>query len=334
MRQELRAGNRSIFSRELTEALDETLARNEQAILFLNRRGHATHIMCRDCGHVLQCPNCEMPLTQHVTRGPQLTCHHCGYETTPPETCPNCDSQRIRYFGTGTEKVEALVRERWPQAIPIRWDRDTTSGKHSHEALLHRFASGEANVLIGTQMVAKGLDLPLVTLVGVVSADVGLFLPDYRAGERVFQVLTQVAGRAGRGLLGGRVVLQTYVPEHYAVRAAAAHDFHTFYRREMTHRRAFGYPPVTSMARVVFRYPDFEQARTAAETLSGRLRAFIEQEELSATALVGPAPCFYARLDNRFRWHVIIRGPDPISVLRAVDLDPDWHVDIDPVSVL
>jgi primosomal protein N' (replication factor Y) len=334
MRQELRAGNRSIFSRALADALNETLVGGEQAILFLNRRGEATHVVCRDCGHVLHCPNCEVPLTQHGTHEARLTCHHCGYHTTPPSTCPECGSTRIRYFGAGTERVEALVRERWPEAVSLRWDRDTTGGRDAHEALLARFASGEANVLIGTQMVAKGLDLPLVTLVGVVSADVGLYLPDYRAGERVFQVLTQVAGRAGRGLLGGRVVLQTYAPEHYAVQAAAAHDFHAFYQREMAYRRQFGYPPVTSMARVVFRYPDAEQAQSAAETFAHHAQAVIDSEGLEATALIGPAPCFYQRLDGRYRWHVILRGPDPAAVLRAIDLAPEWQVDIDPVSTL
>ena len=202
LRQELRAGNRSIFSRSLEKAITETLERGEQAILFLNRRGSATFVICRDCGYVATCPRCGLPLTYH--RGSMmLVCHHCGRREPHQPECPVCQSKRIRYFGLGTEEVAERVQQRWPEARITRWDRDTTAGRNTHETLLASFINQEADILVGTQMIAKGLDLPFVTLVGVISADVSLGLPDYRTGERAFQILAQVAGRAGRGLLGG-----------------------------------------------------------------------------------------------------------------------------------
>ena len=242
LRAELRAGNRSIFSRTLQGALDTALQQNEQVILFLNRRGSSTFVLCRDCGHVLNCPRCDIPLTHHRTTE-QLTCHHCGYRSPQPQLCPNCNSKRIRYFGLGTELVENTVRKRWPDARLVRWDRDTARSHEAHTSILHTFAEGRADVLVGTQMVAKGLDLPLVTVVGVISADTMLNLPDFRAAERTFQLLTQVAGRAGRSLLSGQVVIQTYHPDHYAVRAAAKHDYAAFAAQELAFRREAGYPP-------------------------------------------------------------------------------------------
>ncbi|HIE39123.1 MAG TPA: primosomal protein N', partial [Anaerolineae bacterium] len=203
MRAELKAGNRSIFSRALAGALDEALGRGEQAILFLNRRGRATFVLCRDCGYVARCPRCDVPLTVHGRRA-VLVCHHCDHRESPPGECPRCGGTRIRHFGLGTEGVEAAVRERWPQARLLRWDRDTARTAEAHWNILQRFSDGQADVLVGTQMIAKGLDLPLVTVVGVISADTGLNLPDFRAAERTFQLLEQVAGRAGRGLRGGR----------------------------------------------------------------------------------------------------------------------------------
>ena len=229
MRQELRSNNRSIFSRALSGAIEKILQRDEQAILFLNRRGTATYVFCRSCGHVMHCPRCDTPLTWHVPRPGGsaegvLICHQCNYRGKSPEKCPSCGSDQIRYFGGGTERVEQEVRERYSDARVIRWDRDTTQGKNAHVHLLEQFASHQYNIMVGTQMIAKGLDLPLVTLVGVINADVGLHLPDFRSGERTFQLLTQVAGRAGRGILGGEVIIQTYAPEHYAIRAASQHD--------------------------------------------------------------------------------------------------------------
>jgi primosomal protein N' (replication factor Y) len=338
LRQELRAGNTSLFSRRLQAALAETLARGEQAILFLNRRGAATFVFCRDCGEALKCDNCDMPLTYHAAAGAaELVCHHCNFRRPQPERCPNCGSRRVKYFGAGTERVEAAVRELLPAARTLRWDRDATRFKGAHELILQQFATQQADVLIGTQMIAKGLDLPLVTLVGVISADVGLGLPDYRASERTFQVLTQVAGRAGRGLLGGRVVLQTYNPDHYVIRAAAGHDYAAFYARELRYRKELGYPPFRRVLRLIYRHGDAgraeAEARTAASQLAGRLRALSRAEQGPTADVVGPAPCFFGKIAGEHRWHLIVRAADPAALARGMTFK-GWHVDVDPVSLL
>ncbi len=333
LRQELRAGNRSIFSRALATAVDETLERGEQAILFLNRRGTATFIICRDCGHVLKCPRCDMPLTYHRP-GMMLSCHHCGRREPPHQECPICGSKRIRYFGLGTEEVEARVQQRWPQARITRWDRDTTAGRDTHEQLLSRFINHEADILVGTQMIAKGLDLPLVTLVGVISADVSLGLPDYRTGERAFQVLAQVAGRAGRGLLGGRVIIQTYKPEHYAIQAAAEHDFAGFYVDEIRFRTQHSLPPFRRLAKLVFVDPYNDRGQREAEKLAKGLRLHVRELALGATEILGPTPPFFNRVDGRYRWQIIVRTPNPTRLLADFPIPRGWQVDIDPVSTL
>jgi len=274
MRQELRAGNRSIFSRPLASGLRHVLTAGQQAILYLNRRGAATFVMCRDCGYVEACRRCATPLTYH-SAGETLLCHHCNRRYPVPAICPKCESKRIRFFGAGTENVEEAVKLEFPEARTLRWDRDVTGAKGSHDAILAKFVAHEADVLIGTQMIAKGLDLPLVTLVGVIAADVGLFLPDFRAGERTFQLLTQVAGRAGRSVLGGEVIVQTYHPDHYAVLAASRHDYEGFYRQEMNFRREQGYPPVRRLARLVYHHSKREQAQAEAMRLADLLRAEI-----------------------------------------------------------
>lgn len=334
MRQELRADNRSIFSRALHRALEKVLAADQQAILFMNRRGTATSVVCRDCGHVHKCPRCDTPLVYH---GPAraLTCHHCGHREAQPRTCPACQSKRIKYLGVGTELIEQAVSVTFPQARTLRWDRDTTGArKNAHEAILEHFTEGRADILVGTQMIAKGLDLPLVTLVGVVLADVGLNLPDYRAVERTFQVLAQVAGRAGRGLLGGRVILQTYNPEHVAVTAAAHHDYHTFYTHEVTARRELNYPPFKRLARLLFRHPQDARAEQMAAEAAALVRERVRAQDLRTTDVIGPVPCFFARLAGHYRWHVIVRSPDPVHVLIGLPLKPEWTVDIDPVDLL
>lgn len=334
LRQELRAGNVSIFSRRLQTALRETLARREQAILFLNRRGTSTFVFCRDCGEALKCERCDMPLTYHTGEGgAQLVCHHCNFRRTQPERCPHCGSKRVKYFGSGTEKVEDAVRDLFPEARTLRWDQDATRFKGAHELILQQFSTHQADVLIGTQMIAKGLDLPLVTLVGVISADVGLGLPDYRATERTFQVLTQVAGRAGRGLLGGRVVLQTYAPEHYIVQAASHHDYAAFYARELRYRKDLGYPPFRRVMRLVFRHADAARAEAEANALAKELREQIRSEKLAATDLVGPAPCFFGKINGESRWQIIVRSPDPAVLARGRTLK-GWFVDVDPVGTL
>jgi len=338
LRQELRAGNTSIFSRRLQSALAETLARNEQAILFLNRRGTATFVFCRDCGEALKCDNCDMPLTYHASAAAngapaQLVCHHCSYRRAQPQRCPNCGSRRIKYFGTGTERVEAAVRELFPASRTLRWDHDVTRYKGAHELILQQFTTQQADVLIGTQMIAKGLDLPLVTLVGIISGDVGLGLPDYRASERTFQVLTQVAGRAGRGLLGGRVVLQTYNPDHYIIRAAAEHDYAVFYDRELRYRKELGYPPFRRVLRLVYRHAQADRAEAEAKVAASQLRARLKAQGLPASDLIGPAPCFFGKIAGEHRWHVIVRAADPAALARGLTLK-GWHVDVDPMSLL
>ncbi|MGE5263055.1 MAG: primosomal protein N', partial [Acidobacteriota bacterium] len=250
LRAELKAGNRSIFSRALQLEMAHTLATREQAILFLNRRGTATFVLCRDCGNAYKCRRCDNPMTYHGSND-ELVCHHCNRRDRVPTQCPYCGSTRIRYFGTGTQKVEEQIQVLFPSARTLRWDYDVTRGKDSHEAILDQFVRHQADILIGTQMIAKGLDLPLVTLVGVISADTSLNLPDFRAGERTFQLLTQVAGRAGRSILGGKVILQTYAPEHYAIQAASHHDYAAFYEREIAFRREQGYPPFNRLIRLL-----------------------------------------------------------------------------------
>ena len=332
MRQELKAGNRSIFSRPLQAALGEVLALDQQAILFLNRRGTATYVFCRDCGNALKCPRCDIPLTYH-SPAQALTCHHCGYRRNLPQKCPQCQSARIRQYGTGTERVEAEVQAMFPSARTLRWDYESTRQKGAHEAILNHFISQRANVLIGTQMLAKGLDLPLVTLVGVVLADVGLNMPDFRAAERTFQVLTQVAGRAGRSPLGGKVILQTFQPEHYAIQAAAGHSYRDFYQKELEYRRQLGYPPFAQLVRLEHRQRDPLLAEQAANKLAEQIRGWMEAEGYRSTTLTGPVPCFFARVAGFYRWQILLRGPDPAALLRLRPLS-DWRIEVNPPSLL
>jgi primosomal protein N' (replication factor Y) len=345
LRQELLAGNRSIFSRALQEGLRQTLAAGEQAILFLNRRGTATFVLCRDCGYVARCPNCDVPLTYHyplrvagaspagrTAQAERLVCHHCSHREPAPAQCPECGGWRIRHFGLGTERVEETVHESFPDARLLRWDRGTASGL-DHERFLQAFVDHRADVLIGTQMIAKGLDLPLVTLVGVISADTALHLPDFRAAERTFQLLTQVAGRAGRSRRGGRVLIQTYNPEHYAIEAASRHDYAGFYRQELSYRRQLGYPPHSRLIALRFSDRDPHRCRAEAERLGRWLAA--ESHRLGLPAdLIGPAPCFFSRVLGRYRWQILVRAPDPRPLLHDIALPWGWSVDVDPIDLL
>ena len=333
LRQELRTGNRSIFSRALREAMGVALAANEQVILFLNRRGATTFVMCRDCGHVLKCPRCDVPLTYHSAED-DLLCHHCNWRSDPPSACPSCWSARIKHFGIGTQQVEAVTRELFPEAEIVRWDRDTTGGKMAHEEILERFITQQANVMIGTQMIAKGLDLPLVTLVGVMSADTALHLPDFRAAERTFQLLTQVAGRAGRSILGGKVIMQTYAPAHYCIEAASRHDYEGFYSQEMEFRRQHRYPPFSRLVRLVYVHRDAQRCQEEAERMHRVLSNKIARLGLPEIDLIGSAPAFLSRIRRQYRWHLIVRGRDPYPLLEDLTLPLGWRVDVDPVSVL
>jgi primosomal protein N' (replication factor Y) len=332
MREELKFGNRSIFSKVLQVELAQVLAEKRQAILFINRRGTATYVFCRDCGHTLKCPRCDLPLTYHGAQQ-ALTCHHCGYQRKMPKRCPVCKSTRIRQYGTGTERVEAEVQSLFPQARTLRWDFETTRKKGAHEAILSSFSAQRADILVGTQMLAKGLDLPLVTLVGVVLADVGLNLPDYRASERTFQVLTQVAGRAGRSPLGGKVILQTFQPEHYVLQAAARHNYRGFYHQELDYRRQLGYPPYQRLVRLEYRHVREAEAERMAKMMVGNIKSWIDSGGYRATEIVGPVPCFYARLGGQYRWQIVLRGPELLSLLRGRSLG-EWRIEVNPPSLL
>lgn len=333
MRAVWKTGQGGALSAVLLDALDEALRRGEQALLFLNRRGTMTHVFCRECGHVFACPRCRTPLVYHASLQ-RLMCHHCGYRRNWPRTCPQCQSTAIAGIGWGTERLEAEIRHRFPQARVFRWDRDTAFGQDEVDILLEHFRRGEADVLIGTQVLAKGLDLPNVTLVGVVLADIGLTLPDYRAAERTFQVLTQVIGRAGRREKPGRAIIQTYMPDHYALRAAAAQDYDLFFHEETARRRRLGYPPFARLVRLEYRDVVEERAKQAAEALAQQLRAWIRKAEARATTLIGPVPCFFSPLAGWHRWHIILRGPDPTRLLRDRYLPPGWRIQVDPVSLL
>lgn len=333
LRVELRAGNRSPFSRALQQAIQVALVARQQVILFLNRRGAASFVMCRDCGHVIKCPGCAVTLTYHADSN-DLLCHHCNYRCSVPSLCPECGSKRIRFFGIGTQKVEQLVHELYPRARVLRWDRDATGGKDAHEELLAQFVSHRADVLIGTQMIAKGLDLPLVTLVGVVTADTALCLPDFRASERTFQLLTQVAGRAGRSILGGKVIVQTYAPQHFCIQAASRHDYEGFYRQELEFRRQQRYPPFSRLVRLLFTHISARKCEAESEKLQQLLYSTIARLGIADMDIVGPAPCFIERIRGRYRWQIVLRGPAPATLLANLQLPLGWQVDVDPVSLL
>lgn len=331
MREELRAGNRSIFSRSLRHALEDTLEKRHQAIIFLNRRGASSFVQCRNCGYVARCRRCDANLTHHAL-GEALVCHQCNSRYPVPVTCPRCFSRHIRFLGIGTQKVEQLTREAFPGARTLRWDRDTSRGKWSDEETMHRFLEHKADILIGTQLIAKGLDMPRVTLVGVINADLGLYLPDFRASERTFQLLCQVAGRAGRGKSAGRAVIQTYNPEHYAIRGAALQDYERFYLEETRFRRAHGEPPFARLVRLVYSHTVDDRCRQEAERLAREV-ADLSLATGIAVDTIGPAPTFVRRLRGKYRWHFLLRGNEAVELLRNIRIPAGWTIDIDPASV-
>ncbi|MSQ11817.1 MAG: primosomal protein N' [Dehalococcoidia bacterium] len=335
MREELRSGNRSIFSSPLHDALEGVLRRGEQAILFLNRRGSAGVVQCRDCGHVVRCRRCDLPMTYHGATD-RLQCHLCGVTRRPPAQCPACRGVRIRYLGVGTQRVADEVRATF--GVPVlRWDRDAAQEQRAHEELMDRFSRGEAPVLVGTQMVAKGLHLPRVTLVGVVLADVGLHVPDLRAGERLFQTLCQVAGRAGRAELPGHVIVQTYAPEHYAIKAAVRQEYLAFYRQEIAYRAEHRNPPFSRLARLMIAHVNETRCQQDAELMAQRLRNVLAKEGLGEADVVGPAPAYPPRVRGRYRWQVVLRLPPNRSgeltpLLSRAEVPPAWTVDVDPAD--
>jgi primosomal protein N' (replication factor Y) len=333
MREELKAGNRNIFSRALARAINEVVAAGEQAILFLNRRGGEYYIQCRRCGYVFRCRRCEVPLAHHIAEN-ILICHQCNYKTPVPQACPNCSNRQLKFLGAGTQKLEQEVKFAFPRARQLRWDSDATTGKTSNEDILQKFRNKQAEILIGTQMVAKGLDIPSVTLVGVVNADTSLNLPDFRAGERTFQLLSQVAGRAGRGPSAGRVIIQTFSPDNYAVRAAARHDYPSFYEQEINFRKELNNPPFSQLARLVFAHTNDAICQREAEKMKNVLAEEIEVRGEGGIGIIGPAPAFIHRLRGRFRWQIMLRGSGLSAFLSGIPLAGGWTVDIDPMSVI
>ena len=332
LRAELKSGNRTVFSRMLRSGITKTLERKEQVILFLNRRGAANFVQCRDCGHVIKCRRCSTPMTYHAEDS-HLRCHQCNYRVPAPMTCPECWGSHVRYVGMGTEALEVEVVKAFADAVTIRWDSDVTQGPGSHEEILRKFLAREADILIGTQMIAKGLHLPGVTLVGVVNADIGLFSPDFRASERVFQVLCQVAGRSGRGEERGTVIVQTYSPEHYAIQAASRQDFEGFFEDELGRRMEMGMPPYNKLARLVYAHPNPVAARREAERIGAALQERMDQWGFPDTKLIGPAPAPFERIRGRYRWHLMVQGPNPLMPLDNMPLPEGWTVDVDPVQL-
>ncbi|MCH3923037.1 primosomal protein N' [Limosilactobacillus sp.] len=334
MRPEIKRQGESNFSLPLLQALDLRLQRHEQSILMLNRRGFSSFMMCRDCGTVLKCPNCDISLTLHMdTR--TMKCHYCGHEEPIPQVCPNCHSRHIRYYGTGTEKVEQELNRLLPQARIIRMDVDTTRRKGMHEKLLRQFGQQQADILLGTQMIAKGLDFPNVTLVGVLNADTGLGLPDFRASEHTFDLLSQVSGRAGRANKQGQVIIQTFNPDHYAIEDAQAHDYERFFRQEMNLRHQAGYPPYYYTVRLMASHPE--------EAAAARAMAHIRQELAAklapSTIVLGPTPRAIARMKRRYYYQIVIKykkDPHLHSALQQILQETqakgfkDVQVSIDP----
>lgn len=316
MREELREGNRSMFSRILLEKLKDRLEKKQQTVLFLNKRGHSSFVMCRDCGYVINCPHCDISLTYHRFNQ-QMKCHYCGYEANVPTRCPECNSEHIRYFGTGTQKVEEELGKVLPEAKVIRMDVDTTSRKGSHERLLDDFQAGKADILLGTQMIAKGLDFPNITLVGVLTADTMLHLPDFRSSEKTFQLLTQVSGRAGRHELEGEVIIQTYTPEHYSIELAGRQNYDDFYEKEMMMRKIHHYPPFYYISLVTVTHENIMKVVSVTEKITQILQSRLTKEAIVLGPVASPIP----RINNRYRYQCLIkykREPELGKTLKSI----------------
>lgn len=320
LREELKSGNRSIFSVKLKELLQERLADGKQAMLFLNRRGYAGFVSCRSCGLVMKCPHCDVSLSEH--RGGKLVCHYCGYEQPVVNKCPSCGSKYILGFRAGTEQVEEMIKKEFPQARVLRMDADTTKKKESYEEILSAFANGEADILVGTQMIVKGHDFPNVTLVGILAADLSLAANDYRAGERTFQLLTQAAGRAGRGEAAGEVVIQTYQPEHYSIVHAANQDFEAFYEAEKTYRELLLYPPAAHMMAVQITAKEEEKGEKLSEKLAGKIKENYGKEPAgrqSRVMVIGPAKAGIGKINDIYRYVFYVKAKQYEDLIQIKD---------------
>jgi primosomal protein N' (replication factor Y) len=339
MRKEIRPkGRTKILSRLLKEAIYTRLAKNEGVILFLNRRGFSTFVNCKNCGYVLRCKFCGIPLTYHFHKD-SLVCHYCGYRQKTDEVCPQCKKGYLSYFGIGTQKVESEVARFFPQTSISRMDTDSVRFRGAHERILGEFKKGKINILVGTQMIAKGLHIPQVTLVGVISADVTLNLPDFRSSERTFQLLMQVAGRAGRGPQKGEVVIQTYNPDNYSIRTASQYDFEQFYKQEIISRKELKFPPYLHLVSLVFRGKSEKNVIKAARGLA----RILQRLKARGVKIVGPAPLPLAKLRGNFRWHIILKGKEVTIINKSlrqglkkfkIPGNVIFKIDVDPISML
>ncbi len=339
MRHEFQYGNKSIFSEKLQEAIRETLKVKGQIMLFINRRGMSTFVSCRDCGYVVQCPNCDIPLTFHYD-DMKLTCHHCGHSEIPAVLCPKCKSMAIKYFGSGTQRVEQEIKKLFGEVRVSRMDKDTTRTTGSHEVLYNNFAQNDVDILIGTQMITKGWDLPNVRLVGIVSADAMLNYPDFHANERAYSLLTQIAGRTGRGELEGKVIIQTYTPENPVFDAVKKHDYQFFYKKELTARQELHYPPFAKIVKLLYN----SESNIEAEQEVSRLAEMLQKEEIYKTLvieIIGPSPAFLPRLNQRYRWQLTLKitKPSEKQQIKLIDYlekntNNNWSIDVDPVSLM
>jgi len=333
MRKELRDGNRSIFSRALLSNMEVTLNRGEQIIIFLNRRGSATFVQCKNCGYSFRCRNCAVGLTYHREID-SLLCHYCNKKTLLPKECPKCQNVNIKTIGFGTDYVVESIKKYFPTVKILRWDRDTTKSPKAHEILLSTFQEHRADILVGTQMVAKGLDIPNVTLVGVVSADTGLNLPDFRSGEKAFQLLSQISGRAGRGVTMGTVIIQTFQPDHYAVNAVASQNFLKFYETEIVYRREYRNPPFNRLIRLLYTNANSITCESACSALANILVTERDLSGFLGIDILGPTPSFPSRLKGYYRWHIILRGSKPELLLNKIMVPRGWTIEVDPVTVM
>ena len=337
MREEFKKRNKSIFSDALQEQITKTLEAGKQIILFLNRRGSASSIVCRDCGDKLTCENCDIPMTYHArTLGkPSVICHHCGDIGKIPINCPTCKSHNIRYLGIGTERIEEETKKLFKNARVLRADKDTTGGKNSFEQIYSSFKAGEADILIGTQMIGKGLHLPNVNLVGVILADIGLNIPDFRSSERTFQLLTQVAGRAGRSSTPGEVIIQTYSPDHISLESTKNHDYDTLYNTERQQRELLSYPPFTKLAQLTIVDTTFDKSKARAEEIESTLKEILKTEPDLAKEIddITSYPAFIPRLHNKYRYRILIKGKNPSHLITLLDQKSleDIRIDIDPI---
>ena len=334
MRLEIQDGHREMISRPLLDALRENVDRGGKSILFINRRGSASFVQCLSCGTIRHCPNCHTPLSlhRHPRRGggSRLQCHYCSYSVGAARQCRACDGTGIARRAAGTEGVEETVRGFFPNTPILRWDSDTARNASEHTKLLDEFQSQGNHILIGTQMVAKGLDIPDVSLVGVVAADIGLAVPSFRSSERTFQILSQVTGRAGRADTPGKAIIQTFQPNHFAIAAAAAQDYQSFYQHEIQTRQQYDLPPFTSYARLAYSSYDPNEAQLEARSVRTRLEQHLEANDIEIT---GPSPAYPARLAGRYRWQILLKGQNPAKILDQVPLSPGWTTDIDPIEM-